>query len=72
MTNLLERAFAQAATLPEVEQDALAALILAEIESEQRWQHAFAGSQDMLARLADEALEEHRAGETQDLDPDAL
>lgn len=37
MTGLLERAFAKAATLPEAEQDALAALILAEIESEQRW-----------------------------------
>lgn len=33
MTDLLERAFAKAATLPEAEQGALAALILAEIES---------------------------------------
>lgn len=64
MTDLLERAFAKAATLPEVEQDALAALILAEIESEQRWQQAFADSQDVLTQLADEALAEHRAGKT--------
>lgn len=64
MTDLLERAFAKAATLPEVEQDALAALILAEIESEQRWQQTFADSQDVLTQLADEALAEHRAGKT--------
>ena len=28
--------------------------------------------QDVLAALATEAMEEHRAGETEDLDPDTL
>ena len=72
MTRLLERAFAEAASLPQPEQDALASLILDELASEQRWEEAFAGSSDALARLADEALREYRDGKTEPLDPDAL
>ena len=37
-----------------------------------RWEAAFAQSQHTLERLAKEALEEHRAGRTKALDPDAL
>ena len=58
MTQLLERAFAEASRLPESEQDAVASLLLAEFESERRWADSFASSQDELARLADEALRE--------------
>ncbi len=72
MTELLEKAFAEARKLTRREQDALAALILEELASEERWQKAFAASPDLLARLADEALAEHRAGQTQELDPDKL
>ncbi len=72
MTALLEKAVARARELPDEEQDALAALILAEIEDEARWDEAFAGSQDLLARMADEAMQEHRADHTRDLDPDTL
>jgi len=72
MTQSLEAAFAKASQLPEEEQETLAALILAEIESEQRWDGAFAKSQDRLAELADQALAEHRAGRTRRLDPDDL
>ena len=72
MTALLEKAVSKAAALPEDQQDALASLLLDEIEDEARWDAAFAGSQDVLASLAAEAMEEHRAGETEDLDPDAL
>ena len=52
-------------------QDAIAALILAELESQQRWDESFAHSQDALAVLAEEALAEHRAGRSEPLDPDA-
>lgn len=56
MTELLERAFAAAARLPDQEQDSVASFLLAELESERRWTEAFAASQDKLAALADEAL----------------
>jgi hypothetical protein len=64
MTELLERAFAAAAKLPDPQQDAVASLLLAELESEHRWSEAFAASQDRLGALADEALREFTAGET--------
>ena len=60
MTKMLEKAFAEAARLPEQEQNAFATWILKELASEERWQKAFASSADALASLADEALEEHR------------
>ncbi len=72
MTELLEQAFAAACKLPPQEQDALAGCLLRELESERRWAEAFAGSQDALATLAAEALSEHRAGDTRELDPDRL
>jgi hypothetical protein len=68
MTQLLERAFAAASRLPEPEQDAFASLLLAELDSERRWTAAFAATQDELSALADEALREFEAGETQPLD----
>jgi len=72
MTKLLEKAFAEISKLPKQEQDALAAWILEELASEQRWEKAFGESRDQLAKLADEALAEHRKGRTQPLDPDKL
>ena len=72
MTNLLEQAFAEASKLSPQEQDAFANWILKELDSERRWQKTFDESQDDLAELADEALAEHNAGETQDLDPSQL
>jgi hypothetical protein len=68
MTALLERAISAASRLPEPEQDAVASLLLAEIESEQRWAQAFSSTQDQLGQLADEALQEFEAGETRPLD----
>ena len=72
MTKLLEKAFAEAVKLPKKEQDKLAKWLLAELESERRWDEAFAGSADRLAALADEALTEHRKGRTKPLNPDRL
>jgi hypothetical protein len=62
MTELLERAFAEASKLPASEQEALAQLILNELASERQWDEAFEKTSDLLARLADEALAEHRRG----------
>jgi hypothetical protein len=72
MTNLLQKAFDEASKLPEAEQDALGRALLEELASERRWEELFAGSHDVLADLADEALAEHRAGRTEKLDPDKL
>lgn len=63
---------AEISKLPEPEQDAFARWILEELRSEERWDRLFEQSQDALARLADEALEEYRQGKTEPLDPDRL
>jgi hypothetical protein len=67
VTQLLEKALSEVAKLDEPEQDALASILLEEIASEERWSRAFAESQEILASLADEALEEHAAGRTRPL-----
>ncbi|MDZ4340058.1 MAG: hypothetical protein U1B94_07570 [candidate division NC10 bacterium] len=72
MTKLLKKAFDEASKLSEEEQDALARILLEELASERRWEELFAGSRDLLGRLADEALAEHRAGRTEELDPERL
>lgn len=60
MTRLLEEAIRAVRALPEAEQDAIAAAILADIADEQRWSDAFARSHDVLSELADEALADDR------------
>jgi hypothetical protein len=71
-TELLEKAFTEASKLPEQEQDIFAAWILEVLASEQRWEKAFANSEDVLAKLAKEAIAEYRTDQTQELDPDQL
>ena len=56
MTKLLEKAFEVASKLPPTEQDPVPPPMLDEIASEQRWDEAFAKSQDVLSSLAKEAL----------------
>lgn len=72
MTELLETAIAKLKTLPHQEQNAIAAMILEELEDERRWDELFARSPNLLAKLAAEAMAEHRAGATQELDPETL
>ena len=72
MTRLLKQAFEAASKLPEDEQNALAALILEEVEAEGDWQKSFEANQEQLGRLADEALDDHRKGRTRLLDPDKM
>lgn len=72
MTEMLEKAVAKVKQLPAEQQDAIAALILEEVEDEARWDALFARSPGVLERLAAEAEEEDRKGLTQELDPDAL
>lgn len=72
MTTLLEKAFAEAAKLPQEEQDLLAVRLLAELAAEDDFDRAIAQSVDKLTTLAQEALAEHRSGRTEDLDPEQL
>lgn len=72
MTELLERAIARLQTLPESEQNVIAAMILEEIENDRRWDESFSRSPNILAKLAASAMAEYRAGKTQELDPETL
>jgi len=72
MTKLLEQAVAKARDLPEAEQDAIAQIVLAEIESEKKWDELFAQSPEKLKKLGDKAWSDHEAGQSQDLNPDKL
>ena len=72
MTKLLERAFKEASRLPEIEQNTLAKWLLEELEAEGKWQKAFAGSEDILDRVADEALAAHKQGKTKPLNIENL
>jgi hypothetical protein len=72
MTKLLQQAFDKAMQLPPEEQDRFGAWLIQELNSEERWQELFDQSQDLLAKMGEEALAEHRAGKTKPLDADAL
>jgi hypothetical protein len=72
MGRLLQKAVAEASKLPEADQEAVGAWILAELESERRWDDLFARSHDMLAEMAADAVREDEAGLTQPLDPDEM
>ena len=63
MTDNLKKAFEAASKLPPVEQDALAAAILEEVNVEGLWDAAFAKTPGAL---------EHRAGGTRPLEPEEL
>jgi len=72
MTELLEQAITRLKTVSSSEQDAIAMMILEELEDERRWDESFARSPDLLAKLATEAMAEYHAGKTQELDPETL
>ena len=68
MTELLNKAIARVKKLPESQQNEIAAMILEELEDEARWDRAFSSSQDLLAKLAVQALAEDAVGQTKELD----
>lgn len=65
MTESLQAAFSLASRLPDTDQDAIAAWLIAELDSEQKWDALFCDSQDLLAELARDALAEHSCAETE-------
>lgn len=63
MTELLERVIAQLKTLPDDEQDAIAARLLAELEDERVWKAQFESTtDDQWDRIADMVRQEIAAG----------
>jgi hypothetical protein len=68
MTNILQQAFQKASQLSPEEQDAVGAWLLAEMESEARWNDLFQRSQGLLEKLAAEAIADDDAGRTLPLD----
>jgi hypothetical protein len=72
MTQLLERALEEVKKLSPDDQDAIASIILEEIQDEELWDETFARSQDKLAQMAAKAREDIRAGRTRDLEIDEL
>ena len=67
MTKLLVRAIKEASKLPEIQQNTLAKWVLEELQADKEWEKMFAGSEDILDKLADEALEAHKQGKTKPL-----
>src|SRR5713101_5964211 len=72
MSDALRKAFEIAGRLPKREQDELAAALLEELASDECWDAALGQPQEALARLADDALGEHRAGRNRALDLDVF
>lgn len=72
MTKLLKKAFAEASKLPEAAQDRIAAHWLQELADDARWDASFASSTLQLEELAAEAVEDYRAGKTEELGFDEL
>lgn len=69
---LFQQAVAEVNRLPMDQQNAIAALILDELEDEQRWDRAFASSQDQLSKLAARAREDIRKGRVRKVGFDEL
>ncbi len=72
MTQLLEKALTEVYKLPPEKQDVIAAIILEELEDEQRWDKAFAESQDLLAKLAQKVRADIKAGRVKKMGIDEL
>ncbi len=72
MSKMLEEAFTKLAELPEADQDSIATWLLDELVSEGDLKKLLSESGEKLVRLADEALAEHTAAHTKELDPDRL
>ncbi len=58
--------------MSEDRQDALAQLLLHEMEEDERWQKSTAKHEDKIQGLVQDVLEAERRGECESLDPDNL
>ncbi len=72
MTKLLAEAFEKASKLPADLQDELARELIEDLAGEAQWDQTLADSADTLDKMAEEALNEHRAGRTKPMGFDKL
>lgn len=72
MGKMMQRAVIEVSKLPDQEQEAVGAWILAELESERRWDELFARSPDLLSEMAAQAVRNDEAGLARPLDPEEL
>ena len=72
MTTLLETAFEKASELSDIEQNRFAKFFIEEIHSEKKWDNLFSESEDMLAQMADKALDDYKNSETTPLTQEQL
>ena len=72
MTQLLEKVFSEVQKLPPEKQDAIAAVILEELEDAQLWDKAFSESEDKLAQLAQKVRADIKAGRIRKMGIDEL
>ena len=68
MTILLEKSIDRVSVLPAKKQNAIAHLLLAEMDAEAQWDKSFKSSQPELSKLASDALAEHRRSKTRSMD----
>ena len=72
MTPLLKKVLSEVYKLQPEEQDAIAAVILEELEDERQWQETFAESQDKLAQLARKVRADIKAGRIKNMGIDGI
>lgn len=72
MSGLWEQALTEIAKLSPADRDAVGAIILAELSDDEAWDRKFAASQDLLARMAQKARNDVRAGRVSDVGIDEL
>ena len=72
MTQLLDKVLTEVYKLPPEKQDAIAAVILEELEDERLWNKTFAESEDKIAQLADKVRADIKAGRIRKMGIDEL
>ena len=72
MTHSLQQAVSYAQSLPEDQQDFIAAVIMEELADEERWQEKFARSQAQLSKLTAKARADIQAGRVRQVGVDEL
>jgi len=72
MTTPLEKAIERLQQMPVERQDALAALLIHEMDEDDRWSQSTAANEATLRGLVEDVLDASRRGQCEPLDPETL